>query len=86
MAKRIQRQIMDEALDTELSDTELYFRHLLGIIKAKSRAMERPISFDDSQRLLRFGISRGYETSLVVKAVNHVKSITDSSDEDSMVD
>lgn len=86
MAKRLPRQIADEALDTGLSDGELYFRHLLGIIKSKSRAMERPICFEDSQRLIRFGLSRGYETALVIKAVNHIKSMTDSEDEGSMVD
>ena len=83
MAKRIPRNLIDQAFDEELTDDVRYFRHLTAIIKSKSRNMPRPIEFDDSHRLLRFGISRGYETSLVVKAI---KLINTTDDDDSMVD
>lgn len=81
MAKRIPRELIDEAFEAELSDEALYFRHLAAIVRSKARNMTHPIGFDDRQRLIRFGISRGYEPSLVVKAVNITKD-----NEDTLVD
>lgn len=87
MAKRIPRDLIDRAFDEELTDDARYFQHLTTIIKSKARNMQLPIEFDDRQRLIRFGISRGYETALVVKAVKLINTTDDDDeDDDAMVD
>lgn len=85
MAKRIPRELIDEALDTELADKDRYFSHLTAILQSKARTMPRPISFEDRQRLIRFGISRGYETALVVNALRIINT-SGNENSDAMVD
>ncbi len=65
--KNIDNDTIDEAL--EQIDEDEYNEILIHLIKAKSRTMEQPLSYDDRNRLYRFGITRGFETQLVAKAV-----------------
>lgn len=83
--KRIDRDLIAEALHEEASDLKLYMANLLAALQSKARGMERPLSRDDRDRLVRFAASRGYEPQLIFKAINHMAAGPDP-DEDSVVD
>lgn len=61
--KRIDSDIIDEALE-EINQEE-YTSILRSLLKAKAAHMERPLSYDDRMKLLRFAVAHGFETQLV---------------------
>lgn len=61
--KRIDSDVIDEALE-EINQDE-YTAVLRSLLKAKAAHMERPLSYDDRMKLLRFAVARGFETQLV---------------------
>lgn len=61
--KRIDSDIIDEALE-EINQEE-YTSILRSLLRAKAAHMERPLSYDDRMKLLRFAVARGFETQLV---------------------
>ena len=61
--KRIDSDIIDEALE-EINQDE-YTSILRSLLKAKAAHMDRPLSYDDRMKLLRFAVARGFETQLV---------------------
>lgn len=71
--KNIDSDTIDEAL--EQIDEDEYNEILIHLIKAKSRTMEHPLSYEDRNRLYRFGITRGFEPQLVAKAVKRLVQI-----------
>lgn len=65
-AKRIPKNIIDDSLDS--IDNRQYALIAFKVIAGKLRMLPNDMPrFDKKQRLLRFGISRGYETSLIIK-------------------
>lgn len=66
MAKRVPRDIIDEAM--EEIDDEVYFdnlRHFIGR-KASSLDLSR---YEDRNKLYRYALSRGYESDLAARAI-----------------
>lgn len=61
--KRIDSGVIEEALE-EINQEE-YTSILRSLLKAKAAHMERPLSYDDRMKLLRFAVARGFETQLV---------------------
>lgn len=61
--KRIDSDVIDEALE-EINQDE-YTAVLRSLLKAKAAHMERPLSYEDRMKLLRFAVARGFETQLV---------------------
>lgn len=61
--KRIDSDVIDEALE-EINQDE-YTAVLRTLLKAKAAHMERPLSYEDRMKLLRFAVARGFETQLV---------------------
>jgi len=61
--KRIDSDTIDEALE-EINQEE-YTAVLRTLLKAKAAHMDRPLSYDDRMKLLRFAVARGFETQLV---------------------
>lgn len=61
--KRIDSDVIDEALE-EINQDE-YTAVLRSLLKAKAAHMDRPLSYDDRMKLLRFAVARGFETQLV---------------------
>lgn len=68
MAKRIGRDIIDEAIEEEVDERE-YRANLLEVMRAKRRTVEDADSYEGKTRLFRYGISRGYECAEVVKVL-----------------
>ena len=65
-AKRISKEIVDEAL--EEIDEDIYTENLRHIIAAKARSLgEETSSYEGRTKIYRFAISRGYESSLISK-------------------
>lgn len=68
LAKRIDRDIIDEAMEEEIDERE-YRDNLLEVMRAKRRTVEDADSYEGKTRLFRYGISRGYESAEVVKVL-----------------
>ncbi len=69
-AKRVDRSIVDDALD-EIDDQE-YEQNLRDILTSKARTIEEPRTYDGRTRLFRFAASRGYEPDLVARIIREV--------------
>lgn len=69
MLKHISREDIDEALVTEIGDEE-YYGTLVTLLQGKVRQIVDARSYDGRARLLRFAVSRGFESSMVVKVIN----------------
>lgn len=69
MEKRIDREVIDDAIDAEIDDEE-YVDTLVYILRSKSRMLEEPRSYDGKTKLFRFAASRGFEQSLVIRVIN----------------
>lgn len=67
MAKRIPRDIINEALD-EIDDN-LYGEILLEFLRGKARAIKEGNSYEGRTKLFRAAASRGYETDLIAKYI-----------------
>lgn len=63
ISKHIAPDIIDEALNT--IDEDKYTANIEALLRAKSRNIENPSSYEGRMALLRFGMSRGYENSVV---------------------
>lgn len=66
--KRIPREYIAEALD-EIDEDE-YLGTLVALLRSKARTIDAARSYEDKMRLLRFAVSRGFETSLAAKVIN----------------
>lgn len=65
-AKRVPRDIITNALDE--IDEDIYFDNLRHLIGRKASALDLSL-FDDRNKLYRYGLTRGYESALVAKAI-----------------
>lgn len=65
-AKRIPRDTIDEAL--EEIDEDVYFDNLRHIVERKASSLDLSC-FEDRNKLYRYVISRGYESSLASRAI-----------------
>lgn len=66
--KRISKEYINDAL-MEIDEQE-YEQTLLELLKQKAKTIEDVCSYDGKTRLFRFGVSRGFEPSMVVKLIN----------------
>lgn len=66
-AKRISDDIIDEAFD-EIDEDE-YFSILCELAKAKITRLGDDVDFEARQKIYRWLLSRGYESSLISKAM-----------------
>lgn len=66
IAKRISRDTIDTAL--EEIDDDVYFDNLCHIINRKASTLNMDL-FDDRNKVYRYAIGRGYESSLIVRAL-----------------
>lgn len=67
--KRIDSDLIAQALGE--IDGEEYVGALTEVIAAKASGMQRPLSFDDGRRLLRYAASRGFEAGLALDVIKH---------------
>lgn len=67
--KRLEADMITDAL-AEVTEEE-YATALTEVLRAKARAMERPLNFADSGKLLRHAASRGFEPALVIDFLKH---------------
>lgn len=69
MAKRIPRHTIDEALDE--IDNRTYAMNAFKSVRSKLRTFPGDMPRHDARtRLMRFAISRGYETSLIIRILD----------------
>lgn len=68
VAKRIDRDIIEVALEEEIDSRE-YEGNLIEILRAKMRTIDDPDSYEGKTRLFRHGVMRGYESREVVAAI-----------------
>lgn len=66
--KRISKGYIKDAL-MEIDEND-YEQTLLELLRLKARTIEDACSYDGKTRLFRFGISRGFEPSMVVRLIN----------------
>lgn len=70
--KRIARDLADEAMDE--IDLREYANIAFNSIRLKLRSLPDTLTIQEKrEKLLRFGIGRGYETSLLLKILNSEK-------------
>ena len=62
-AKRISKSVAENAL--EAINAEEYAEVALKALKARARALKEGNTYEGRTKLYRFGVSRGFETSLV---------------------
>lgn len=67
-AARLKHLDITEALAEEWDD-ERYFANLAAALRSKGRKMPSPLSRDDKTKLIRFALSRGYESGLVMEMI-----------------
>ena len=66
IAKHIPRDIIDTAL--EEIDDEIYFDNLCHFINRKASSLNMSL-FEDRNKVYRYAIGRGFESSLIVRAL-----------------
>lgn len=66
IAKHIPRDIIDTAL--EEIDDKIYFDNLCHIINRKASSLDMTI-YDNRNKVYRYAIGRGFESSLIVRAL-----------------
>lgn len=66
--------ITPETIKTEIEniDTEQYLDTLQNILCSKNRNMKFKDQYDHRQKLIRFGLSRGFEMDIVLKTVDSI--------------
>lgn len=67
--KGISRELIEEALGSINERT--YRLNIEELIKIKGRNIESPGSFEGKNKILRFMMSRGFESGLVIKCLNN---------------
>lgn len=65
--KRVADDYIDAAMD--MIDESEYRDNLLTALQSKARMMDDSRSYEGRGKLLRFGVSRGFETALVIKVI-----------------
>ena len=65
--KRIADDYIDAAMDM-IAESE-YRGNLLAALRSKARMMDDSRSYEGRNKLLRFGLSRGFEAALVIKVI-----------------
>lgn len=70
MAKHIERDISDEAMDE--IDEDRYYDNLCSILRAKMRTVKAESDYELRMKLYQRGAQSGYESSLVSRAVSQV--------------
>jgi regulatory protein len=71
--KRIPSDIISSALESV--DNELYINTLKSLIESHRRSVKAKNSYEIKSRLLRFGLSRGFESSLLYNILNTLDDI-----------
>lgn len=71
MAKRIPRDIIDEALD-EIDD-DIYFENAMHMAARKAKELDLS-AYEDRNKLYRHLLSRGYESSIAAKAIKSIRN------------
>lgn len=77
MAKRIPRDVIDEAL--EEIDDEIYFENAMHIVSRKAKDLDLNL-FEERNKLYRHVISRGYESNIAAKAIKQYLASTRDTD------
>ncbi len=67
-SKNIPGEIITSALHN--IDNELYFQVLKELLSVRKRSIKAKNKYDLKARLLRFGLSRGFESSLIYEVLN----------------
>ena len=66
--KRVDEALAREALDA--IDEEEYMSSLVAVVAAKRRELKGKDDYLSKQKILRYAASRGFETSLIMNAIN----------------
>lgn len=67
-AKGLDHQTIKDVLDDV--DEDVYERNMVDLIKAKAATIDSPSSYEGKTKILRFMMSRGYESGSVIKILN----------------
>ena len=67
--KRLPRELVNEAIDN--IDEEQYMASLAEVIAAKRRELKGKDDYTAQQKIMRYAASRGFEPSLIIKAINY---------------
>lgn len=74
--KGIDDAVISEAFDEKI-DPEEYLDICVELLKGKMRSMEQPLSPNDRAKLFRFAAQRGFESSVVSKALSRCRVRSD---------
>lgn len=66
--KGIDRDLINEALES--IDERAYRRNILELVKAKGKSIDDPSGYEGKSKILRFLMSRGFESGPVIKILN----------------
>ena len=66
--KRVEPVLVKEALDA--IDEEEYLSALMAVVAAKRKELKGKDDYLSKQKILRYAASRGFETSLIMNAIN----------------
>lgn len=66
--KGISRDLINEAIDN--IDAEVYQQNIIDLIIAKGKTIDNPGSYEGKSKILRFMMSRGFESGAVIKMLN----------------
>jgi regulatory protein len=69
-AKKLPPDIINSALES--IDNELYFRFLKELIEGHKRLVKAKNQYDLKAKLLRYGLSKGFESSLLYDILNEM--------------
>lgn len=67
--KRLPRELVNEAIDN--INEEEYMSALAEVIAAKRRELKGKDDYVAQQKIMRYAAGRGYEPSLIMKAINY---------------
>ena len=67
--KRLPRELVNEAIDN--INEEEYMSALAEVIAAKRRELKGKDDYAAQQKIMRYAAGRGYEPSLIMKAINY---------------
>ena len=67
--KRLPRELVNEAIEN--IDEEQYAAALAEVIAAKRRELKGKEDYAAQQKIMRYAASRGFEPSLIMKAINY---------------
>ena len=67
--KRLPRELVNKAIEN--IDGELYTAALAEVISIKRRELKGKNDYSAQQKIMRYAASRGFEPSLIMKAINY---------------